>query len=62
MSLATHRMIFSVFSSDILRIRQICNIAHEYGKRVAMTGIKRQKLISEASSPKACLIAATLLA
>jgi hypothetical protein len=27
-----------------------------------MTGIKRQKLISEASSPKACLIAATLLA
>ena len=48
MSLATHRMIFSVFSSDILRIRQICNIAHEYGKRVAMTGIKRQKLISEA--------------
>ena len=47
-SQSNHRMIFSLFSSDILRIQQICNIAVENNKRIAILGIKTQKLIKNA--------------
>lgn len=42
------RIIFSIFSSDILRIQQICNIALEHNRRIAILGLKTQKLVKEA--------------
>lgn len=45
----THnRIIFSLFSSDILRIQQIVRIALENNKKVAVIGVKTQKLVKEA--------------
>ena len=35
-----NRVIFSLFSSDILRIQQICDIAIEQGKKIAVIGRK----------------------
>lgn len=43
-----HRIIFSLFSSDILRIQQIVKIAIENNKRIAVIGVKTQKLVKEA--------------
>ncbi|MGM9970576.1 MAG: ribonuclease J, partial [Anaeroplasma sp.] len=43
-----NRIIFSLFSSDILRIQQICNIAIENGKKIAIIGRKTQKLVNQA--------------
>ncbi len=40
-----NRVIFTMFSSDILRIKQICDIAIGQGKRIAILGIKTQKLV-----------------
>ena len=42
------RIIFSLFSSDILRIQQICNIAIEHGKKIAIIGRKTQKIVNQA--------------
>ncbi|MBQ9449278.1 MAG: ribonuclease J [Acholeplasmatales bacterium] len=42
------RIIFSVFSSDILRIQHICNIALEHNKKIAVIGRKTQKIVNEA--------------
>ena len=47
-SQANGRLIFSLFSSDILRIQQICNIAIEQGKKIAIIGIKTQKMVKAA--------------
>lgn len=47
-SQAEGRLIFSLFSSDLLRIQQICNIAVEQNKRIAVIGIKTQKLVRTA--------------
>ena len=47
-SQADGRLIFSLFSSDILRIQQICDIAIDQGKRIAIIGIKTQKLVKAA--------------
>ena len=47
-SQANGRLIFSLFSSDILRIQQICDIAIEYGKKIAIIGVKTQKLVKTA--------------
>lgn len=47
-SQSTGRIIFSLFSSDLLRIQQIFNIAISYGKRIALLGIKTQKLVRAA--------------
>lgn len=47
-SQAEGRLIFSLFSSDILRIQQICDIAIDQGKRIAIIGIKTQKLVRAA--------------
>jgi ribonuclease J len=45
----THnRIIFSLFSSDILRIQMIVKIALENNKKVAVLGVKTQKLVKEA--------------
>ena len=45
---AKHRLLFSLFSSDILRIQQICNIAVEHGKKIAVIGRKTQKIVNQA--------------
>ena len=42
------RLIFSLFSSDILRIKMICDIAISYGKKIAVIGRKTQKMVLEA--------------
>ncbi len=42
------RIIFSLFSSDILRIQQICNIAIDHGKKIAIIGRKTQKIVNQA--------------
>ncbi|MBQ3253810.1 MAG: ribonuclease J [Acholeplasmatales bacterium] len=42
------RVIFSLFSSDILRIQQICDIAIENNKKIAIIGRKTQKLVNQA--------------
>lgn len=47
-SQATNRLIFSLFSSDILRIQQIVNIAVEHNKKVAIIGRKSQKIVNQA--------------
>lgn len=39
------RVIFTMFSSDILRIKQICDIAISQGKKIAILGLKTQKLV-----------------
>ncbi len=48
MSQTQNRMIFSLFSSDILRIQQIVNIAIEHNKRIAIIGRKTQKIVNQA--------------
>ena len=47
-SQSKNRLIFSLFSSDILKIQQICNIAIENGKKIAIIGRKTQKLVNHA--------------
>lgn len=47
-SQAKHRVIFSLFSSDILRIQQIVNIAIEHNKKIAIIGRKTQKIVNQA--------------
>ena len=42
------RLIFSLFSSDILRIQQICDIAIGYGRKIAVIGRKTQKMVAQA--------------
>ena len=42
------RLIFSLFSSDILRIQQICDIAIGYGRKIAIIGRKTQKMVAQA--------------
>lgn len=45
---ANHRLIFSLFSSDILRIQQIINISVEQNKKIAVIGRKTQKIVNQA--------------
>lgn len=40
-----NRMVFSLFSSDILRIQQIVNIAVEHNRKIALIGLKTQRLV-----------------
>lgn len=47
-SQAPGRVIFSLFSSDILRIQQVVNIAIEHNKRIAIIGKKTQKIVNQA--------------
>ena len=47
-SQSENRMIFSLFSSDILRIQQIVNIAIEHHKKIAIIGRKTQKIVNQA--------------
>lgn len=47
-SQANNRLIFSLFSSDILRIQQIVNIAIEHNKKIAIIGRKTQKIVNQA--------------
>ena len=48
LSQADHRIIFSLFSSDILRIQQIIDIAVEEQKKIAILGRKTQRLVNQA--------------
>lgn len=43
-----HRIIFSLFSSDILRIQQIINIAIEHGRNIAIIGRKTKRIVNQA--------------
>ena len=45
---AKNRLIFSLFSSDILRIQQIINIALEHNKKIAIIGRKTQRIVNKA--------------
>lgn len=45
---AKKRIIISIYSKDILRIQQVCNIALEYNKKIAVIGKRAQKLINTA--------------
>jgi len=47
-SQATNRLVFSLFSSDILRIQQIIDIAIKYNKKIAIIGRKTQKIVNQA--------------
>ena len=47
-SQAKSRLIFSLFSSDILRIQQICDIAVQQNKKIAIIGRKTQKIVNQA--------------
>ncbi len=47
-STAEHRLIFSLFSSDILRIQQIIDISIEHHKKIAIIGRKTQRLVNQA--------------
>ncbi len=47
-SQAQNRLIFTLFSSDILKIQQIIDIAVEYNKKIAIIGRKTQKLVNQA--------------
>lgn len=47
-SQAQNRLIFSLFSSDILRIQQIIDIAVDHNKKVAIIGRKTQKIVNQA--------------
>jgi ribonuclease J len=42
------RLIFSLYSLDILRIQQICDIAISYGRKIAVIGRKTQKMVAQA--------------
>ncbi len=42
------RVIFSLYSNDILRIQQIINIAVDNNKKIAILGIKTQRLLAKA--------------
>lgn len=43
-----NRLIFTLFSSDILRIQQIIGIALEQNKKIAIIGRKTQRLVNQA--------------
>ncbi len=45
---AKNRIIFTLFSSDILRIQQIIDIALEQSKKIAIIGRKTQRLVNQA--------------
>jgi len=47
-SSADSRLIFTLFSSDILRMQQIVNIAIEHNKKIAIIGRKTQKIVNQA--------------
>ena len=47
-SQSNDRLIFSLYSSDILRIQQICDIAIQYKRKIAVIGRKTQKMVAEA--------------
>ena len=47
-SQAQNRIIFSLFSSDLLRIQQIVNIALEQNKKIAIIGRKTQRIVNQA--------------
>ena len=47
-SQAKNRIIFTLFSSDILRIQQIVNIALEQNKKIAIIGRKTQRIVNQA--------------
>ncbi len=47
-SQAQNRLIFTLFSSDILKIQQIVDIAVEYNKKIAIIGRKTQKIVNQA--------------
>ena len=47
-SQAQSRIVFTLFSSDILRIQQIVNIALEQNKRIAIIGRKTQRIVNQA--------------
>lgn len=47
-SRAQNRLIFSLFSSDILRIQQIVDISVEQKKKIAIIGRKTQRLVNQA--------------
>ncbi len=48
MNQAKNRLIFTLFSSDILRIQQIIGIALEQHKKIAIIGRKTQRLVNQA--------------
>ena len=48
LSQAQGRVVFSLFSSDILRIQQIVDIALEQNKRIAIIGRKTQRIVNQA--------------
>lgn len=48
MTQAKNRLIFTLFSSDILRIQQIIGIALEQNKKIAIIGRKTQRLVNQA--------------
>ncbi len=45
---ATGRVIYSLYSDDILRIQQIVNIAADHNKKIAIIGKKTQRLLNQA--------------
>ncbi len=47
-SQAQNRLIFTLFSSDILKIQQIVDIAVQYNKKIAIIGRKTQKIVNQA--------------
>ncbi len=47
-SQAKGRIVFTLFSSDILRIQQIINISLEQNKKIAIIGRKTQRLVNQA--------------
>lgn len=47
-SQAQNRLVFTLFSSDILKIQQIIDIAVEYNKKIAIIGRKTQKIVNQA--------------
>ncbi len=48
MNQSKNRLIFTLFSSDILRIQQIIGIALEQHKKIAIIGRKTQRLVNQA--------------
>ncbi len=48
MTQAKSRILFTLFSSDILRIQQIIDIALEQNKKIAILGRKTQRLVNQA--------------
>ena len=47
-SQAQNRLIFTLFSSDILKIQQIIDIAIQFNKKIAIIGRKTQKIVNQA--------------